>query len=64
MASAILMYMSIGVIWLQCALAIHVAELPGGIPRVASEEATHEGEVGEVVFVADLLHRLLGVLEG
>ena len=31
--------------------------------RVAAEEAAHEGERGEVVLVAELLHRLLGVLE-
>lgn len=31
---------------------------------MTTKVAAHEGEVGKVVLVADLLHRLLGVLEG
>ena len=41
-----------------------MAKLGGREARMTAEVAAHEGEVGEVVFVADLLHRLHRVLDG
>ena len=53
-----------GALPLQHAGAVFVAELLGSEAGAATEVAAEEGEVGEVVLVADLLHRLRGVLDG
>ena len=53
-----------GTLPLQHASAVFVAELLGSEAGAATEGAAEEGEVGEVVLVADLLHRLRGVLDG
>ena len=48
---------------LQCSLAVLVAELGGCEAGVAAEVTAHKGEVGEIVFVANLLHGFRRVLE-